>query len=58
MENVLTTYQLKKRYGKHMAVNGVDMHINRGDIYGFVGENGSGKTTIPSSRKIRQARNS
>ena len=41
MENVLTTYQLKKRYGKHMAVNGVDMHINRGDIYGFVGENGS-----------------
>lgn len=46
MENVLTTYQLKKRYGKHMAVNGIDMHINRGDIYGFVGENGSGKTTI------------
>lgn len=46
MENILTTCQLKKRYGKHMAVDGVDMQIQRGDIYGFVGENGSGKTTI------------
>lgn len=46
MENVLTTCQLKKQYGKHLAVNGVDMHISRGDIYGFVGENGSGKTTV------------
>lgn len=46
MQNILTTCQLKKRYGKHMAVNGVDMHIDKGDIYGFVGENGSGKTTV------------
>lgn len=46
MENILTTDRLKKRYGKHMAVDGVDMHIDRGDIYGFVGENGSGKTTV------------
>lgn len=46
MENILTTNGLKKRYGKHMAVDGVDMHIDRGDIYGFVGENGSGKTTV------------
>lgn len=46
MENILTTYRLKKKYGKSLAVNGVDMHINRGDIYGFVGENGSGKTTV------------
>ena len=46
MENILTTDGLKKRYGKHMAVDGVDMHIDRGDIYGFVGENGSGKTTV------------
>ena len=29
-----------------MAVNEVHMHIDRGDIYGFVGENGSGKTTV------------
>lgn len=46
MENVLTTCGLQKRYGKQLAVNCVDMHINRGDIYGFVGENGSGKTTV------------
>ena len=46
MENILVTDKLKKRYGKHMAVDGVDMHIDRGDIYGFVGENGSGKTTV------------
>lgn len=46
MENVLTTYGLRKRYGKQLAVDCVDMHIDRGDIYGFVGENGSGKTTV------------
>ena len=46
MENVLTTCGLTKRYGKQLAVDGVDMHIDRGDIYGFVGENGSGKTTV------------
>lgn len=46
MENVLTTGGLSKRYGKQLAVNGVNMHIDRGDIYGFVGENGSGKTTV------------
>ena len=46
MDNILTTRGLTKRYGKHLAVNAVDMHIDRGDIYGFVGENGSGKTTV------------
>ena len=46
MESVLTTNGLCKRYKNQMAVNNVDMHIERGDIYGFVGENGSGKTTV------------
>lgn len=46
MDSVLSTKGLSKKYKKQMAVNGVDMHIQRGDIYGFVGENGSGKTTI------------
>ena len=46
MGNVLSTKALSKRYKKQLAVNGVDMHIDRGDIYGFVGENGSGKTTV------------
>ena len=46
MENILSTNALCKRYKKQMAVNRVNMHIDRGDIYGFVGENGSGKTTV------------
>ncbi len=46
MDYVLRTYGLFKKYKKHLAVNDADMTICRGDIYGFVGENGSGKTTI------------
>lgn len=43
---VLETNNLTKIYGYHTAVDHVNMHIERGDIYGFVGENGAGKTTI------------
>lgn len=46
MSQVLSTNGLSKQYKKHMAVNAVNMHIEKGDIYGFVGENGSGKTTV------------
>lgn len=46
MEYVLQTFGLSKKYKKHFAVNGAQMNICKGDIYGFVGENGSGKTTI------------
>lgn len=46
MGNILTTNAITKKYKKLFAVNGVNMHIDRGDIYGFVGENGSGKTTV------------
>lgn len=46
MNSVLSTRDLSKRYKNQLAVNGVNMHIERGDIYGFVGENGSGKTTV------------
>ena len=43
---VLETNSLTKIYGYHTAVDHVNMHIEKGDIYGFVGENGAGKTTI------------
>ena len=43
---VLRTFGLSKRYKSQMAVNQANMNIAKGDIYGFVGENGSGKTTI------------
>ena len=46
MDYVLQTFGLSKKYKKQLAVNESDMTISRGDIYGFVGENGSGKTTI------------
>ena len=34
-----------KFYGEHKAVDGVDLTIENGDIYGFIGHNGAGKTT-------------
>lgn len=46
MEYILKTYNLVKQYKKHKVLNQVNMNIAKGDIYGFVGENGSGKTTI------------
>lgn len=44
--NVLVTNNLSKAYKGHFAVKDVSMHIEKGDIYGFVGENGAGKTTL------------
>lgn len=46
MEYILRTFEISKRYKNHLALNKASMNIVRGDIYGFVGENGSGKTTI------------
>ena len=44
--DLITTNQLCKIYGGKLVINHVDMHIPEASIYGFVGENGSGKTTI------------
>ena len=46
MEYVLRTENLCKRYGRHSAVGGVSLGIKRGEIYGFIGRNGAGKTTF------------
>ena len=46
MEYVLEANGLCKRYRNFTALNGLDMHIPRGSIYGFVGRNGAGKTTL------------
>ena len=46
MEYVLQTKELKKRYRNNLVLSDVSMNIAKGDIYGFVGENGSGKTTV------------
>ena len=42
---MLETNALCKRYRDFTALNGLDMHIPKGSIYGFVGRNGAGKTT-------------
>lgn len=46
MEYILETRGLKKSYGHFHALNGLDMHLPKGAIYGFVGRNGAGKTTL------------
>jgi len=42
---VIVTHALTKRYGSLRAVDNVELQVERGDIYGFLGANGSGKTT-------------
>jgi len=41
----LTTQGLTKSYGSIMALRGVNLEVQRGEIFGFLGPNGSGKTT-------------
>ena len=43
---VLETRGLSKRYGAHLAVDRAELTVERGQIYGLVGRNGAGKTTI------------
>lgn len=44
--NVLQTDGLTKVYSDTKVVDGVSLTVNQGDIYGFVGKNGAGKTTF------------
>ena len=45
MSAVIRTRALTKRYGELRAVDAVDLEVAEGDVYGFLGANGSGKTT-------------
>lgn len=42
---MIETHKLTKRYGNLIAVNQVDLKLDQGDVFGFIGPNGSGKTT-------------
>ena len=42
---MIETRQLTKRYGNLIAANHVDLKLEPGDVFGFIGPNGSGKTT-------------
>ena len=42
---MIETKKLTKRYGDLVAVNEIDLSLAAGDVFGFIGPNGSGKTT-------------
>lgn len=46
MEYLLSTNGITKQYGRHKAVDSVNLHVRQGDIYGLIGRNGAGKTTL------------
>ena len=46
MEYILETNQMKKTYHHFKAINDLNMHIEKGAIYGLIGKNGAGKTTL------------
>ena len=45
METILSTHGLTKHYGRIKAVDGLDLEIKKGSVFGILGPNGSGKTT-------------
>jgi ABC-2 type transport system ATP-binding protein len=42
---VIEVHGLRKRYGRQQAVDGVDLTVERGEVFGLLGPNGAGKTT-------------
>ena len=40
------THRLTKQFDNHVAVNHLDLQIDRGEVYGLIGPNGAGKTTL------------
>lgn len=46
MNYTIETHHLKKIYKDKVVVNDVDIHVKKGEIYGFVGPNGAGKSTL------------
>lgn len=43
---VIETKELTKKYGKQTVVNSINLHVKKGHIYGLLGRNGAGKSTI------------
>ena len=45
MDLAIETHQLTRFFDKFCAVDGIDLHVERGTFYGFLGPNGAGKST-------------
>ena len=43
--NIIEIKGLSKSYGKQVALEGVNLNVKRGEVYGFIGPNGAGKST-------------
>src|SRR5688572_8398838 len=63
-EPIIEIRGLVKRYGEHIAVDGVDLTVRRNEIFGILGPNGAGKTTtlemveglrVPDAGSVRVA---
>ena len=63
-ENIIEVENLEKRFGDFVAVNNISFQVKRGEVFGFLGANGAGKTTaikmliglwLPTSGKARVA---
>ncbi len=48
METILSVQSISKNYGKIRAVNGLSLEVHKGEVFGILGPNGSGKTTTLS----------
>ena len=48
LESAIETRGLTRRFGAQVAVDSVDLRVPRGSFYGFLGENGAGKSTTIS----------
>lgn len=46
MDEIIVTQDLCKTYRGRKVVDGVSLHVKQGEIYGFVGQNGAGKSTV------------
>ena len=54
--SILKIEKLTKKYGKTYALNGLDMEVKKGDIYGFVGPNGAGNDAAHYFRAFKERR--